>query len=1277
MRMSDPGRVRFRAVRAGVQVRWIRGGAAIVAVAALLLPRPADRVGTGRAGRHRGFDLGAGAAEVLLRGNRVECRLNANDACRAGTWPAEAPERYIFDSGLQIAGMVPADAGFAWAGDTVGAYFADSRGTQFHSELLGEFHDSRAPLALWPPSAQVRPGSPFDPALAGRRAVSDHDVWVRFWDGNPTRLSGRAHPMGVVVEQRAMAWGYPVGNDDIVYYVFDIYNVSASDPAAYVGLDPARRAEFAGLGERFQQGVEDEFGVDLPDGGYRLERVYLGLFVDADIAVPANNFSTAVLPFDVAAAYAWDFEAPSWRFPADIFSDPFARAPGFAGTAFLVTPSGVPAGDPPRLTMFTNFTGASVGFPDPVGVSKLWRYLSGYFDRAAGDNPCTVPDPVASRLCYLSQQAADTRYTQATGPFTLAPGERATVVVAFPFAAPVASAITSSTWIRPGVPPQPDSLALGADTVRTIDRAMGWVTHADRDGNGLISGSEVETVPRSFLNKVQVAQAVVDAGFRLASPPEAPRFHLVPGDGKVTIVWEPSPTESLGDPYSSAASDPTSPLFDPNFRQFDVEGYRIYRGPSPEAMTLIAQFDYDGTTFVDRAGALDYGDCAPELGELTQCPVAFDYPYTSTGPGYTVPLDSTPLVQVRRGDRIRVPGGGVVVLRADTAISGGGSGLPPLRDTGVPFALVDGGVANATRYYYAVTAFDVNAFGSAPSSFESPIHAQSVVPRVQATGVVGPVLTHRVTGDDGEVLDVTARWPRIDPATGTFGGNIPPGAGGRLDLPAPVREALPPGDIVAIVDSVGPGFLEAIGETPVYHTTMVAGEHVIHRSVTFAQPTYLARDARVSSVVAPLVPYDSVLARRLGIVFQDTTTRMPAEFTATAVPLGMTSVGVAVASGRYGVQGLETSRYLAHSRWFAEGSAEPPDPTITAYPDAAHHAGALPGVTRIWSPAAYRVPTAVVSPFLRGFAFGSATAWYPADFVVTWLGGGGVIVRDVTHGVDLPFTAEGGSGWGFLTLANVLATGLDQATWDGIVNEDGVGTPAYDVISYQHLYLTRPTCDGYWSVAEYCVTLAPAAELQPLDFDTDGQADGTGIVLLLNGEPFFFDMASLPAAGTQWHLRAITGIMTADCTPALGPDMTDCDNYTFQPHPARPANVPGQRFVIRVQPPYIVDPNGGADLTRVHTVPDPYYVANALEVDGLPRLRFVHLPPRAVIRIYSVSGVLVALLEHDDPAGGGEAEWDLRSRTGRPVASGVYFYHIETPAGQQHVGRFTILSAGR
>ena len=69
-------------------------------------------------------------------------------------------------------------------------------------------------------------------------------------------------------------------------------------------------------------------------------------------------------------------------------------------------------------------------------------------------------------------------------------------------------------------------------------------------------------------------------------------------------------------------------LYDPNYRQFDVEGYRIYRGrtDSPNTLKLLAQFDYAGTVFQDYYGTVVNGDCAPELGSYTNCPVHFIQP---------------------------------------------------------------------------------------------------------------------------------------------------------------------------------------------------------------------------------------------------------------------------------------------------------------------------------------------------------------------------------------------------------------------------------------------------------------------------------------------------------------------------------------------------------------------------------------------------------------------------------------------------------------------------
>ena len=105
---------------------------------------------------------------------------------------------------------------------------------------------------------------------------------------------------------------------------------------------------------------------------------------------------------------------------------------------------------------------------------------------------------------------------------------------------------------------------------------------------------------------------------------------------------------------------------------------------------------------------------------------------------------------------------------------------------------------------------------------------------------------------------------------------------------------------------------------------------------------------------------------------------------------------------------------------------------------------------------------------------------------------------------------------------------------------------------------------------------------------------------------------------------------------------------------------------------------GKADLSKVHTVPDPYYVRSAYEVGPAnKRLYFVNLPPRAIVRIYTLNGTLVRVLEHNDPQDGTQLAWDLRNRNNQFVASGVYFYVVETPEGDKKVGRFTVIQFAR
>ena len=210
-----------------------------------------------------------------------------------------------------------------------------------------------------------------------------------------------------------------------------------------------------------------------------------------------------------------------------------------------------------------------------------------------------------------------------------------------------------------------------------------------------------------------------------------------------------------------------------------MEGYRVYRGrvDTPSQLRLVAQFDYAGTAMLDWRGQLNPTPaCAPELGinsvtvvggdTAFGCPVPFDS--VQLGVAATV-SDTIPLVgqlvQVKLAPEGRqaLATGTAIMIQPDTAVTGAQSGCVAaargataqctLRDTGVPFAFVDHDVRNDFRYFYAVTAFDVNSLQSGPSSLESPRRTKAVTP-------VSPGLQRGALRDGAGLIARSRRRPR-------------------------------------------------------------------------------------------------------------------------------------------------------------------------------------------------------------------------------------------------------------------------------------------------------------------------------------------------------------------------------------------------------------------------------------------------------------------------------------------------------------------------------------
>ena len=102
------------------------------------------------------------------------------------------------------------------------------------------------------------------------------------------------------------------------------------------------------------------------------------------------------------------------------------------------------------------------------------------------------------------------------------------------------------------------------------------------------------------------------------------------------------------------------------------------------------------------------------------------------------------------------------------------------------------------------------------------------------------------------------------------------------------------------------------------------------------------------------------------------------------------------------------------------------------------------------------------------------------------------------------------------------------------------------------------------------------------------------------------------------------------------------------------------------------------NLETVAVVPNPYKVRAEWEPgDGSRLLRFIRVPDKATIRIFTAAGELIRELVADKAAspGGeiGDVPWNLRNGSGNPVVSGIYLYQVETVDGRTRRGKFVII----
>ena len=109
---------------------------------------------------------------------------------------------------------------------------------------------------------------------------------------------------------------------------------------------------------------------------------------------------------------------------------------------------------------------------------------------------------------------------------------------------------------------------------------------------------------------------------------------------------------------------------------------------------------------------------------------------------------------------------------------------------------------------------------------------------------------------------------------------------------------------------------------------------------------------------------------------------------------------------------------------------------------------------------------------------------------------------------------------------------------------------------------------------------------------------------------------------------------------------------------------------IPVFPKRNYDASSTFDLSSVNVVPNPYKGTGQFENVYESKLMFTGLPPAAKITIYSLAGDLIISIFHED---GTDIElWDMLSRNGQAVISGLYLYVVEAD-DDKVVGKFVIV----
>lgn len=123
-------------------------------------------------------------------------------------------------------------------------------------------------------------------------------------------------------------------------------------------------------------------------------------------------------------------------------------------------------------------------------------------------------------------------------------------------------------------------------------------------------------------------------------------------------------------------------------------------------------------------------------------------------------------------------------------------------------------------------------------------------------------------------------------------------------------------------------------------------------------------------------------------------------------------------------------------------------------------------------------------------------------------------------------------------------------------------------------------------------------------------------------------------------------------------------------------------YRIKFSTPTIDEGKLSSEMERISVVPNPYVASSSFEVAppavfsmgrGERRVDFIHLPQVCTINIYTIAGDHVKTIEHSGTMFDGSKSWNLLNSEDQDIAAGYYLFHVETPEGDEHIGRLAVI----